>query len=160
MHIWGTLAWSCSGLMPAQIKHLAGRSDVCFDDDHVNREHWWSRGKDTQSQAWSRRSQFRWAASQALSTRVLQGLRELRCCRKVVIPLLKHCSLAICSAYSRQRQAEVVPRGYGQAGWSSCVSPCWDPGPGQAGLSAEAALSPHPHSWEWAVTIWICSWVN
>lgn len=69
IRIWCTLAWSCSELMPTQIKQLASREDVYFDDDHANREHWRSRWKDTQSQAWNRRrSQLGWAASQTLPT--------------------------------------------------------------------------------------------
>lgn len=153
IRIWGTLAWSCSGLMPAQIKQLAGIEDVYFDDDRVNREHWQSRGKDPQSQAWNR-SQFGRAASQALSTRALWGLRELRCCRKVVI------SFSSTVACSRRRRAEVVPHGHEWTGWSGRDSPCLEPGPGKAGPSVETALWPHPCSRGWAVTIWICSWVN
>lgn len=158
--IWGTLAWSCPGLMPAQIRQLAGREDVYFDDDHVNREHWQSRGKDKQSQVWTRRSQFGGAASQALSMHVLQGLQELHCCQTIVIPLLKHCSFAMHFTHSRRGQAEVVPSGHGQGSWSCSNNPFLEPQLRKAGWSTETALSPHPNCQGWAVTTWICSWVN
>lgn len=158
IRIWCTLAQSCSELMPTQIKQLASREDVYFDDDHVNREHWRSRGKDTQSQAWNRRrSQLGWAASQALPTCALLVWGSSVAAKRLWSPSLSTVSPTMCSASGSRRWAEVVAHGHI---WSSCGSPHLEPGPGEAGPFAGMAILPHLCSQGWAVTIWICSWVN
>lgn len=158
IRIWCTLAWSCSGLMPTQIKQLASREDVYFDDDHINREHWRSRGKDTQSQAWNRRrSRLGWAASQALPTRALLVWGSSTAAKRLWSTSFSTAPPTMHSAGGSRRRAEVVAHGHS---WSSCDSPCLEPGPGKAGPSAETAVSPHLCSQGWAVTVWIRSWVN